>query len=227
VTSPPRAILFDFDGTLATLHIDFEAMRREVRELVTRVAPDFVESQPRWTLELIEAVTEQLNPHAAEFRAAAFQMIEQVELRAASTSHWLPGAREALVELRQREIKLGVVTRNCRRAVVAITGGTDWCEVLFTRDDVARVKPNPEHLLTALRSLKVRPDEALMVGDHAQDMVVARAAGLQGVGVLSGSSSREALLEAGALAVLNSVAELPPWLTTSLCPSPPNCLPAS
>ncbi|MGO9083080.1 MAG: HAD family hydrolase [Streptosporangiaceae bacterium] len=49
------------------------------------------------------------------------------------------------------------------------------------------------------------------VGDHALDMMGARMAGVPGVGVLSGGHDPVSLRAAGAVAVVTSVAALPPW----------------
>lgn len=214
-----HAVLFDFDGTLAVLQIDFPEMKRRVHGLTRRYAPEFDLVDSLWTLELIEAVTLHLSEHrregAAQFRVAALAAVEEVEMNAARDCRWLQGARAAVTALRERGVRVGVVTRNCRRAVEFVSGpAPEWCDGLFTRDEVTRVKPHPEHLLVALRTLAVEPARALMVGDHASDIIVARAAGLDSVGVLTGNATRAALLEAGARHVLNSVAELPALLAS-------------
>jgi phosphoglycolate phosphatase len=49
---------------------------------------------------------------------------------------------------------------------------------------VARVKPDPEHLLAAAAALGVAPERALMVGDHVMDVRAGRAAGMGTVGLL-------------------------------------------
>ena len=66
--------------------------------------------------------------------------------------------------------------------------------MLLTRDDVERTKPDPHHLIEALDRLsslgngapKLRPEEAVMVGDNWMDMQAGRAAGCATIGVLRG-----------------------------------------
>ena len=87
-----------------------------------------------------------------------------------------PGAAELLQELQERGIKVGIVTRNCRAAVEHILGSNPLTyDVLLTRDDVDAVKPDPAHLLTALRMMGVEPQHVLMVGDAPGDMKAAKA----------------------------------------------------
>ena len=87
-------------------------------------------------------------------------------------------------------------------------------DVLLTRDDVAKVKPDKAHLLTALGMLGVMPREALMVGDHRTDIECGRAAGAYTCGVLTDKTTRGELEEAGADLVVVSVAAL----VDILCP---------
>jgi histidinol phosphatase-like enzyme len=43
-----------------------------------------------------------------------------------------------------------------------------------------RVKPHPEHLLTALKLLDVPPERAIMVGDHPMDITLGKGQLYQG-----------------------------------------------
>jgi uncharacterized protein len=56
----------------------------------------------------------------------------------------------------------------------------------------------------------------IYVGDHAHDMAAARGAGATGVGVATGTSSRQELADAGAEVVLDSLEEFPAWLDEHL-----------
>ena len=55
--------------------------------------------------------------------------------------------------------------------------------------------------------------ETLMIGDTAYDMEMARNAGVAHVAVGSGVHDRQRLLECNPLALLDSVADLPAWLS--------------
>ena len=67
-------------------------------------------------------------------------------------------------------------------------------------------------MLAFARALGVEPREVAVVGDAVHDLVAARAAGAVAVGVLSGPTPRE-LLAPHADALLDSIADLPVWLT--------------
>jgi phosphoglycolate phosphatase-like HAD superfamily hydrolase len=75
-------------------------------------------------------------------------------------------------------------------------------------EDVARGKPHPEPVETALRRLGAQPSEAVVVGDSPADMVAAVAAGTRAIGVGWGFASPPELLDAGASLIVGTSSEL-------------------
>jgi 2-phosphoglycolate phosphatase len=73
-------------------------------------------------------------------------------------------------------------------------------------------KPDPAMVLALFERLGRRSEEALMVGDMPIDAETGRSAGIPVVGVTTGIADRQALLDAGCVAVLDSAAALPSWL---------------
>jgi phosphoglycolate phosphatase len=212
-----KAVLFDFDGTLAELNVDFVRMRRAVLDLMGEYCapPDAVGDL--YVLELIEAgrrlISERRPGKEAEFFARAHELIGAIETEGAREGTLLPGTEEMLRELRRRKIKTGVVTRNCRAAVMQLFPDIDSrCDAVITRECTERVKPHPEHLLTALGSLDTDPSFAAMVGDHPMDITVGRDVGAYTVGVLTGWSSAAPLLQAGADLIVERAPDITRYL---------------
>jgi phosphoglycolate phosphatase len=208
-----RAVVFDFDGTLAETRIDFGLMRRRTVEVIQQWGawvPGLDEG--RYVLELVEAAASRLAHEpaaAAHFRAAAMQAIEDVEMLTCSRAAPFAGVAEALEALRETGLTVGIITRNCRRAVESVLQRQPLPhDALFTRDDVARVKPDPGHLFACLGALGVPPGEALMVGDHPTDMQCGHAAGALTCGVLTDSTGAAELVAAGAQWVLLDIPSL-------------------
>ena len=69
-------------------------------------------------------------------------------------------------------------------------------------------KPDPEPVLQTLRECGYKPEEAIVVGDMAVDVLMARNAGVRGVGVTWGNAKREELEAAGADYILDHISEL-------------------
>jgi pyrophosphatase PpaX len=101
----------------------------------------------------------------------------------------MPGARDVLVALGSRGIRLAAVTNRSRRssdASLERAGLLQALEVVVSAEDVARMKPDPEPVLLALGRLGVTAGRCVMVGDTAADIGAGRAAGLLTIGVTCG-----------------------------------------
>jgi phosphoglycolate phosphatase len=124
------------------------------------------------------------------------------------------GVAEMLAGLRDAGFQLAVATGKSRRGLdyaLAQSGLGDLFDATRTADE-AFSKPHPQMLLQILEELGVRPGEAVVVGDTTYDLEMARNAGTSGIGVCSGSHTREELLGIEPLACLESVIHLPEWL---------------
>lgn len=193
---PYRAVLFDFDGTLAVQTLDFALMRARAMEALapfTTVAD--IPGMP--LMEELDHLCAGLPPQAAaQARAAALDAARRVEMEAAQSSRLFPFTRPLLAALKEAGSARAVVTRNCPEAVLTVFPDLpEYFDALLTRDDVPRVKPDPDHLLRALDMLGVSPENALMVGDHPMDIRAGKAAGTATAGVGSGATPAARLAE--------------------------------
>ena len=212
-----EAMLFDFDGTLAVLNLDFAAMRR--RLLAFTVAQGIAPRELHGLdiLEMLDhatALLHQRHPEQVEgFVCGARQLLQDMEVEAAHRGGLLPGVPELLAVLQRENIGVGIVTRNCDAAVRVTFPHVDvYCQAFIPRDRVTQVKPHPAHLQAALDCLGTTPARAIMVGDGAMDIQAGKALGMFSVGVLSGNSSAAKLRAQGADLVLASVADLVQYL---------------
>lgn len=125
----------------------------------------------------------------------------------------LPGACEAVQALAERGFRLALVTSSPGELPFLDRWGIrKFFGAIVRREDVRRLKPHPEPLLSALLRLSLSPAEALGVGDSDVDVRAGRAAGIATVGVLTGAGTAEQLRAAGATAILPSIADLPAFL---------------
>ncbi|MCJ7704136.1 MAG: HAD family hydrolase, partial [Desulfobacterales bacterium] len=214
---PIKAIIFDFDGTLAVLNIDFPLMRERIISLIRHFGIEERAIRERYLLEIIDEVypmiREKDSSGAEEFYDKAHQILHEVELKAAEEGSLIPGAGGTLRMLRLWGIKVGIVTRNCEEAVRKVFPDIDdYCDIFISRDSVDKVKPHPDHLNSTLGALKVSGEEAVMVGDHIIDIQAGKKVGMKTVGVLTGRINREEFEKAGADYILRDVSEIYPLL---------------
>ncbi|WP_051286630.1 HAD family hydrolase [Megalodesulfovibrio gigas] len=202
--SLPCAVVFDFDGTLAELVLDFDEMKRRVAWIAAEFLLPAPVPGPTPVLEWIDAMRAEIDGRCGHdagvhFFFQAHAAVTAMELEAALVGRLFEGARPLLVRLRQAGTRVGVITRNCDAAVRQVFPDLDaCCDAFLPRNSVRHVKPHPQHLLQALELLRCPPGDALMVGDHPMDVTTALRAGTRAAGVASGRVSMQTLAEAGA-----------------------------
>jgi phosphoglycolate phosphatase len=208
-----ESILFDFDGTLAIINIDFPMMRRSILETIVSYGVEADGLGDLFALEMIEAGRERIacgKPTLEkEFLERTGNLIREIEMRGAEDGQLLPGIREMLERLKDCGIKTGVVTRNCLEAVTGLFPDIHrFCNIVVTRESAGKSKPHPDHLFAALDSLGTPPPQAAIVGDHPMDILAGRAAGTFTIGVLTGYGDRDTLQKAGADLILKAAVDI-------------------
>jgi phosphoglycolate phosphatase-like HAD superfamily hydrolase len=88
----------------------------------------------------------------------------------------------------------------------AVLGVDDLIDVITCGEDVKEGKPSSGLVRLAAERLGAR--RAVMTGDTPYDAEAARAAGVSGLGVLTGGFREEALTDAGCFAVVREVGEM-------------------
>ncbi len=207
------AVIFDFDGTLAKLNINFSRMRTGILDLIEACQVPSDGLNDLLVLEMIDAAASLIsikNPQQEKiFVQRANDLIVNIEIEAATKGELICGTRDMLSLLKERKIKTGVITRNCQTAVSSVFPDIgEYCDVVLTREMTHNVKPHPEHLMQALKALEVDPEFASIVGDHPMDIKIGKGAGAFTIGVLSGYSSSRDLMEAGADIIISKAADI-------------------
>ena len=139
------------------------------------------------------------------------------EMKGIGMSHQfrlVEGAVPTVRSLASRYHLAAVTTRAPREAnaFVEQSGLRPFLEVVTTRLDTWRLKPHPAPVIRTADLLGLPPRNCLMVGDMDTDILAAKRAGAQAVGVLSGFGDEAELRNAGADLILESVARLKEWL---------------
>lgn len=161
------AVVYDLDGTLVDLLVDWEDVERRLAELLEREGVD-ADHLSSWAL-LSAAEKAGIGDEADDLIASA-------ERDGARESE-----RRALAdELFESEIPAGVCSLNREDAVrIALDrhGLTEHVDSVVGRGTVPDRKPHPRPLLRAVEELGVEPENVLFVGDSARDEETAERAG--------------------------------------------------
>jgi HAD superfamily hydrolase (TIGR01509 family) len=148
------------DGTITRPFFDFDAIREEmglpadsgpILEIMAKMTP----SQRKRTQDIL-----------------TFH-----ENRAVAESTLNDGARETLAALRQKDISIGILTRNKRCNAEAIARKHNLTfDAIIDRED-GPVKPDAFGVLRLCEQFGTSPSETLVVGDYLYDLLSAKAAG--------------------------------------------------
>ena len=149
---------------------------------------------------------------AATRATAAFEAAYD-ELIAEQGAQEIPGAREAIEQLKGDGLKVALTTGFApvtRDALLDALGWHDLVDVALSPVDAGRGRPHPDLVLSALLRTGASAVQAVAVaGDTASDVASGRRAGAGFVaGVLTGAHDEAAILDSGADAALDSVADL-------------------
>jgi 2-phosphoglycolate phosphatase len=189
-----RAVLFDFDGTLADSYPAITASVNHVRSL-HGLPPLPIDEVKRWVGRGAGALLARTVPAGdLEANCAAYRAHHPSVLH--SGTRLLAGAAELLLLLHDRGLRLGLCSNKpvaFSRDLVAYLKIAPLLEVILGPEDVARPKPAPDMLVAALQRLGVAAAEALYVGDMSVDVETARGAGVKVWVVATGSEERDAL----------------------------------
>jgi phosphoglycolate phosphatase len=181
-----RAILFDLDGTLLDSAPDLAAAAnamlaelglpaRDPAVIATYIGKGIPRLVERTLTGSLDAAADPV------LFARALPMYERYYAEESGRrSVPFPGVIEGLRALRDAGLPLACITNKAERFTLDLlqrTGLDGFFPVVVCGDTVARKKPDPEPVLTACARLNVRPADALMIGDSANDVQAARAAG--------------------------------------------------
>ncbi|WP_207263762.1 HAD family hydrolase [Desulfovibrio sp. Huiquan2017] len=186
------AIIFDFDGTLADVPLDFDFMKTKIAALGEvfmdeRPVPDGTPAL-EWLDKLSRQVMERDRDEGMEFLSRGRLVIAATELDAARDGRLYEFTRPVLDDLKARGVAPGVISRNISAAIKTVFPDIEeHLKVFLPREAAPRLKPDPAHLLQALDLLGIAPERALMVGDHPMDVETGKRAGALAAGVTSGN----------------------------------------
>jgi HAD superfamily hydrolase (TIGR01549 family) len=214
-----EAVIFDLDGTLAHFNLDYKALRSEVRTYLISI------HVPVSVLDVNESIFEMLKKAEIfvkntsksteafdEVRARALSIAEKHEVEAATTTSLLTGAVETLKELQKMNVKMGLCTTSSEKASNYILHRfkiEGFFKTVVSREKVKYVKPHVEQFELALKALGVNAKATLVVGDSIVDMQSAKEIKAVAVGLTTGFSTTEQLMDNGANYIITMLTDLP------------------
>ncbi len=188
-----KAVLFDLDNTL----IDFMKMKRSCSEsAVSAMVNAGLETTEKKALEILFEMYEE---HGMENQSIFEKFLKQVSgkvdpkilasgivaYRRVKSGHLVPypHVQHTLIKLKEKGIKLGIVTDAPRKQAwlrLAELNLTEFFDVVVTLEDTGRLKPSKMPFKQAINHLFLKPEEILFVGDNPRrDIAGAKKVGMK------------------------------------------------
>ncbi|MCZ4353721.1 HAD family hydrolase [Roseovarius aestuarii] len=222
-------IVFDKDGTLFDFHTTWSGWARALMEHMSDLhnvpvadiaqAIDFDLVTNRFLPGSVMISAN--NRECAEALAKALpgvsvDDVEEQMVASSATAQLSPVVPLAafLDGLSERGLKVGLMTNDSEfgaRAHLEAAGVLDRFDFVAGYDSGHGHKPNADPLLAFARLMGLTPARVVMVGDSTHDLIAARAAGMQSLGVLTGVAEAEELSH-HADRVLPDIGHIPAWL---------------
>ena len=189
-----KAVIFDIDNTL----IDFYRMKKiSISEAVDAMIDAGLNISKTKAYKVIHDLFSDIGMDShdlyQQFSKKLYGKINHRIIAAAIVTHknvlrgflhTYPGVIKTLIQLRHRGLKLAVVSDAPKlRAYERLYGMRilDFFDVIVTHNDTHRYKPSRRPFQHALKQLKLKPEECIMVGDWIKGDVI----GAKKIGMIS------------------------------------------
>jgi HAD superfamily hydrolase (TIGR01549 family) len=211
-----RAVFFDLDGTI--LNSTFKAKEAKTA-VIERIAELGLDTRSISIGDTVESILEKAEAQVLKggrlsresLRKNLSAVLDRFDVEALSESELTKGATHVICELKKSGVKVGLVSNSGSKGVKLALKKFDldrFFDVVITRDDVKRIKPNGDCIRKALSTLGYRQNDAAYVGDSWIDVMAAKDAGVMAIAIVGGISPKEKLLQASPDKIISSLDEL-------------------
>ena len=206
-------VLLDFDGPVT--HLFVKGRNRMVADLMRQaLGQDGQPSPDVWdTYDPLVVLRWSASHAPPEVQHAVDQASVQGEVEAAKVTEPTPGSVELLQACRAAKRPVVIVSNNAEQAIRTYLDRFNLRDLV---DGIAArtpgrpdlMKPHPDSINRALRRLGAAPAVCVMVGDSVTDITVSHTTGVRSIGYAKSPRRGIELADAGADAVVDSIAAL-------------------
>lgn len=186
-----RAVLFDFDGTLADTAPDLGGALNHVRcnHNLPPLPLELTRTEASAGARGLLGLGFNIQPGDAGYDTLREAFLDYYAAHLSDHTRLFPGVAELLDQLDRRHMLWGIVTNKPARFTLPLLQqlGLDGRPVcVISGGDTTHSKPHPEPLLAASHALALPPAECLYLGDDIRDVEASLAAGMQPVVAMYG-----------------------------------------
>lgn len=179
-----KAVLFDFDGTLADTAPDLghalnrQRIARGLSELPIEQIRHQASAGSRGLLNL----GFNIKPGDSDYEAMRDEFLDFYTQRLCHDTCLFPGIDKLLDQLEIRNLPWGIVTNKPARfahPLIQRLGLAQRVACIICGDETTHTKPHPQPLLTASNKMAISPANCIYLGDDIRDVHASLAAGMQ------------------------------------------------
>ncbi len=159
-----KLIIWDFDGTIVNLHINWNKLKKEVADILSFDQEDNLSLN-----ELIYCGEDFVS------REYIFDIIKEYELRAGYSVN--DGVLNMILYFYRNNLKQCIFSDNLYETIKRILSNLqifDIFDLIISKESVKRFKPDSEGLKKILKHYDLERDKILFVGDSWKDEIVAK-----------------------------------------------------
>ena len=206
-----KLVIFDLDGTLINSNGDLKFCMNKMLEdyglpkITTEETYQFVGYGARRFVELA------LKGNLDNFEERFLTFNKYLATYSGDNAYIYEGLDELLLTLKEKGVKLAIVSNKQQDATDLVVNkmlGKFNFDVVCGIGGNFKTKPDTTAVEYVLKTLGVKKEETLYVGDSEIDMLTAINAGLKSVGVLWGFRTKEQLIEKGGKVFAENAKEL-------------------
>jgi phosphoglycolate phosphatase len=180
---PAKAVLFDFDGTLADTAADLSRALNRLREAKGLPELPLAELRPHASAGARGLIGAGLGiaPEHEEFKPLREAFLTHYEAEICVDTRLFPGMAELLGGIEARGLRWGIVTNKSTRLtrlIVKALALEARAACVVCGDSTPHLKPHPASLQLAAQQLALAPAECVYLGDDVRDIQAARSAGM-------------------------------------------------
>lgn len=203
-----KAVLFDIDGTLLnTAELIYQAFEHSLKINGQKVLA---------RRKMAASIGKSLEDCYLDFAPNGDPIVlskthNEFQLKNPHLAALFPDTLKTLERLKNLGFKMAGITNRWKSSgelSVKHAGLDKYLDFVLFRDDVKKLKPDPQPVFQALEKLKIKKEEAVLAGDSEVDILCGRNAGIKTVGVTFGFLG-EKIRNSSPDYVIDSLSELP------------------
>ncbi len=176
-----KAIIFDLDGTIVRLDVDWTNLKRTLSRRFNRLYGDQCE------FESISRCLENIVEKNDDLELLKFfKIIKEHELKNIKNNKYIEETLYFINNLKlfgvKEGTKLAIFSLNTRQTIIdslQLVNIFEKFHFFVGREDVRKWKPHPDGLLKIQKFFNLRKDEIIYIGDLEKDIIAGRNAGIE------------------------------------------------